>query len=158
MAVARSNSSKMTFRPTGATCLVGSDGTIHLMLGPRRTEGKVDGEAAWVASQLQDIAGASQRPFWNAIIDLRHIPSEERPSHAMRDTYSMLVQDERLHKVAIINTQREQRAVLGVMLLSAFLPDKVHFFANEDAASDWLSTRHPASFHHQSAPRSSMGE
>jgi hypothetical protein len=132
------------FPETGAVWSVASTGIIGATLGERRdSHENVWREAAWLADHLRDLNDRYPNRYWGVLVDCARLPDAWRPTHKMSEQYTHMIRDESIAKVALVHASNVQKAIATVLLAPAVFSDRVHYFANETAARDWLEADHP---------------
>lgn len=132
------------FSQTGGKWQAAEDGVLTVTFGSRRdNDADVVAEAEWFIECLRSLREAYPKRTWTALVDLAAVPEDHRPPHEASERYTHLLRDEALLKVALLHATTVQKAIVAILLAPAFLADKVHYFANEGAARDWLCSEHP---------------
>lgn len=132
------------FADTGAVWEATDDGIVAVIFGNKRSnEAAVIAEAKWFSEQFHRLRERQPSALWAALVDLKQVSEDHRPPHEASEEYTHLLRDEALMKVALLHTTIVQKAIVAILLAPAFFADKVHYFASEAAARDWLRSAHP---------------
>lgn len=138
------NTEHATYQPTGAEWDVTPEGIIAVVLGMRGGAADSDGvnEAEWLQEQFENLKQRHPSQHWKVLIDLHMVPADHRPLMKASSTYTHILSDDMIAKVALVSATMVQKAIVAILLPPAILSDRVHYFTTQDSAREWLLADH----------------
>ena len=128
-----------SFPPTGGEWFMRDDGLIEYTLGPKVEEHKhANAEAHWSVDLLEEEKTKNPNGVWSVIANLDRLPPHYNPPLELRVTYAKVLQDPKLHRIAIVHASKFHQLIVNTFLLTSASRKKLKFFDTEPEARVWV--------------------